>query len=110
MTVSYIGLGEMGGRMAVHIARAGYKLTVYNRTTSKAKRFGKKYKCTYANSIEEACKSSDVIMTCLRNDQVVETVMKEIFKHTKPGSIIIDNSTTNYELAENLYQQAKKQK
>ena len=49
-------------------------------------------------------------MTCLRNDQVVETVMKEIFKHTKPGSIIIDNSTTNYELAENLYQQAKKQK
>jgi len=110
MNIGFIGLGEMGGRMAVHIARAGYKLTVYNRTTSKAKRFAKKYNCTYVKSIAEACKNSDVVMTCLRNDQVVETVMKEIFKHTKPGSIIIDNSTTNYELAESLYQRAKKQK
>lgn len=110
MRVSYIGLGEMGGRMAVHIAQAGYKLTVYNRTLSKAHKFAKKYKCTYAKSIEEACKNSNIIMTCLRNDQVVEIVYKEIFKHTKPGSIIVDNSTTNYELAEKLHKQAKKQK
>jgi 3-hydroxyisobutyrate dehydrogenase len=47
-------------------------------------------------------------MTCLRNDQTVKTVMKDIFKYAKLGSIIVDNSTTNYELAQNLNQQAKK--
>ena len=110
MNVVYIGLGEMGGRMAVHIKKAGYNLIVYNRTLSKAKRFAKKYDCDYVDSIPAACGNGRVIMTCLRNDQVVENVMSQILKYSRPGTTIIDNSTTNYQLAQKLYRKAKKKK
>ena len=35
-TVAFIGLGTMGYPMAGHLAKAGHRVTVYNRTTSKA--------------------------------------------------------------------------
>ena len=34
--VAFIGLGVMGYPMAGYISKAGHKVTVYNRTTSKA--------------------------------------------------------------------------
>ena len=55
MNVCYIGLGSMGGRIAKHISRAGFTLTVYNRTVSKAKAFARKNQCGYDTSIKEAC-------------------------------------------------------
>ena len=39
MRLGYIGLGTMGGAMAENLIKAGYTLTVYNRTASKAERF-----------------------------------------------------------------------
>ena len=38
MTAAFIGLGVMGYPMAGHLARAGHKVAVYNRTTAKAER------------------------------------------------------------------------
>jgi 3-hydroxyisobutyrate dehydrogenase and related beta-hydroxyacid dehydrogenases len=35
-TVAFLGLGVMGDPMAGHLARAGHRVTVYNRTASKA--------------------------------------------------------------------------
>ncbi|HWT19017.1 MAG TPA: NAD(P)-binding domain-containing protein, partial [Variovorax sp.] len=35
-TVAFLGLGVMGGPMAGHLAKAGHKVTVYNRTPAKA--------------------------------------------------------------------------
>ena len=39
MRLGYIGLGTMGAAMAENLIRAGYAMTVWNRTLSKAQRF-----------------------------------------------------------------------
>ena len=41
-TISYLGLGTMGGGMASNLLEAGYKLTVWNRSVENANRSPKK--------------------------------------------------------------------
>ncbi|MCB1439407.1 MAG: NAD(P)-binding domain-containing protein, partial [Nitratireductor sp.] len=41
--VAFIGLGVMGYPMAGHIAKAGYDVTVYNRTAAKAEKWAGEY-------------------------------------------------------------------
>ena len=106
MKIGYIGLGTMGQRIAVHLAK-NKKLTVYNRTIAKAKWFANNFNSKCVSSIKELCDQSNIIFLCLQNDQAVTGVMKEIFEHAKIGTIIIDNSTIDHQLAIKLYSQAK---
>jgi 3-hydroxyisobutyrate dehydrogenase len=41
-TISYLGLGTMGGGMASNLLKAGYKLTVWNRSAEECKPFARK--------------------------------------------------------------------
>ena len=41
--VAFLGLGIMGSRMAANVARAGFELTVWNRTTATAERFASEH-------------------------------------------------------------------
>ena len=41
--IAFLGLGVMGYPMAGHLANAGYDITVYNRTNSKAKKWISKF-------------------------------------------------------------------
>ena len=51
---AFIGLGVMGYPMAGFLAKAGHKVTVYNRTTSKAEKWVKEYSGELAFSPAEA--------------------------------------------------------
>ena len=46
--VAFLGLGIMGSRMAANLAKAGFELSVWNRTASKAERFAEQYGATLA--------------------------------------------------------------
>ena len=48
--VSFIGLGVMGYPMAGYISKAGYNVTVYNRTKAKAEKWVKEYKGNVADT------------------------------------------------------------
>ena len=41
--VTFLGLGVMGAPMAGHLARAGHRVTVYNRTATKAQAWVAEY-------------------------------------------------------------------
>ena len=97
MNVCYIGLGSMGGRIAKHISRAGFTLTVYNRTVSKAKAFARKNQCGYDTSIKEACVGAQLIMMCVFDEAASWSVIKDIVAHAKEGTIIMDNGTASFE-------------
>jgi 3-hydroxyisobutyrate dehydrogenase len=45
MKVAFIGLGTMGYPMAGHLCRAGFSLSVFNRTTEKAKKWSAEFWC-----------------------------------------------------------------
>ena len=87
-----------------------FKISVYNRTLIKAKKFSKKFKCVYQSSIKSLCKNKDIIILCLTTDSVVESIIDQIIKYINPGSIIIDHSTINYQVSNRIYNIAKKRK
>ena len=99
--IGFIGLGIMGFPMAGHLATNGYKLTVFNRTLRKSQDWIKKYNGTLCESLSELAKSSEVIFLCVGNDDDVKNIINGddgIINHLKPGTILIDHTTTSAEL------------
>lgn len=93
--VGFIGLGLMGGPMAANIARAGYPLTVYNRTASKAAEV-KELGAQVAASPREVAENSEVIVTMLSDAASVEAVLTGddgLLAGAQKGSVLIDMST-----------------
>ena len=107
MKISFLGLGAMGYPMAGHLANAGYDVSVFNRTTSKAEKWASEYKGQLAKTPEEAAKNADVILTNVGNDNDVREIYNKIFSAAKTGVILIDHTTTSAIIARELSKEAK---
>src|SRR6478609_10455796 len=93
--ISYLGLGTMGGGMVSNLLKAGYKLTVWNRSGEKVKAFAKKG-ARAAESPADAIRDADLVIYMLSNDQAVEEVVfgaNGILSEIKEGQIAMDMST-----------------
>ena len=94
-TISYLGLGTMGGGVASNLLEAGYKLTVWNRSAEKCNPFARKG-ARVAESPADAVRDADLVIYMLSNDQAVEEVVfgaNGILSGIKEGQIAMDMST-----------------
>jgi 3-hydroxyisobutyrate dehydrogenase-like beta-hydroxyacid dehydrogenase len=94
-TISYLGLGTMGSGMASNLLKAGYELTVWNRSVEKCEPFARKG-ARVADTPTDAIRDAEVVMYCLSNDQAVEEVVfgaKGILSGIDEGQIAMDMST-----------------
>ena len=94
-TISYLGLGTMGSGMASNLFKAGYELTVWNRSAEKCEPLARKG-ARVADSPADAVRDVDLVIYMLSNDQAVEEVVfgaKGILGGIKEGQIAIDMST-----------------
>ena len=94
-TISYLGLGTMGGGVASNLREAGYKLTVWNRSAEKCNPFARKG-ARVAESPADAVRDADLVIYMLSNDQAVEEVVfgaNGILGGIKEGQIAMDMST-----------------
>lgn len=108
--VGWIGTGVMGGAMCGHILKAGYPVTVFNRTRSKAEELLKN-SAKWAESPLEVAECSDVVFTMVSFPKDVREVVlsdRGILAGLKPGGIIVDMSTSSPGLAVEIYNEAKK--
>jgi 3-hydroxyisobutyrate dehydrogenase len=99
--VGFIGLGIMGLPMAMHIARAGYPLTAYNRTRSKAEPL-RSLGVYIANSPREVAERSDVVIAMVTDGPDVEQILfgeDGVVKGARPGMVFIDMGTNSPEHA-----------
>ena len=103
--IAWIGTGVMGKPMALHLAKAGHDITVYNRTDEKAKAMRPDVKAV--ETIKEAVDKADVIFTIVGFPKDVKEVYNEIFAHAKPGAICLDMTTSSPTLAKELYLEGK---
>ncbi len=96
--VGYIGLGIMGTPMAMNLLKAGFSVTVYNRTASKAQPL-REAGATVASSIAGLVAAGPgVICLNVTDTPDVEAILfgeGGIAQHASPGLIIIDHSTIN---------------
>jgi 3-hydroxyisobutyrate dehydrogenase-like beta-hydroxyacid dehydrogenase len=93
--ISYLGLGAMGSGMASNLLKAGYELTVWNRSAEKCEPFARKG-ARVAGTPADAVRDVELVMYSLSNDQAVEEVVfgpKGILSGSKEGQIAIDMST-----------------
>ncbi|GAA0383002.1 NAD(P)-dependent oxidoreductase [Paenibacillus motobuensis] len=93
--IGFIGLGTMGAPMAANLLKAGYEVTVYNRTASKCSPLVSQG-AKQAASPKEAAASTDIVITMVSNDQSIEAVYdgsEGVLSGLKSGAIVIDCST-----------------
>src|SRR5437667_4235562 len=94
-TISYLGLGTMGSGMAFNLLKAGYKLTVWNRSVEKCEPFARKG-ARVADTPADAVRDAELVMYSLSKDQAVEEVVfgsNGILSGITAGQIAIDMST-----------------
>jgi 3-hydroxyisobutyrate dehydrogenase-like beta-hydroxyacid dehydrogenase len=94
-TISYLGLGTMGGGMVSNLLKAGYGLTVWNRSAKKCEPFARKG-ARVAETPADAVRDTELVMYSLSNDEAVEEVVfgpKGILRGINEGQIAMDMST-----------------
>lgn len=108
--IGWIGTGVMGKSMCAHLLKAGYKVSVYNRTKEKANdliQMGS----TWCSSPKDVAEKSDIIFTIVGYPHDVEEVYlgeNGVLKTIKNGSVIVDMTTSEPSLAQKIYEEAKK--
>jgi 3-hydroxyisobutyrate dehydrogenase len=94
--VAFLGLGIMGSRMAANLARAGFDLTVWNRTGSTAEAFCSEHRAQLALTPAEAAAGASIVITMVVDgDQVREVLLGSdgAAIQAQPGTVLIDCST-----------------
>jgi 3-hydroxyisobutyrate dehydrogenase len=104
--LGFIGIGNMGSRIARRLLENGYRLIAYDRTRETAEAL-RKYGATVADSIAILASEANVILSCLANDEAVKSVYSDpqgVFAYVHRGSSIIDMSTVLPATSRELYQ------
>lgn len=107
--IGWIGTGVMGKSMCVHILKKGYALSVYNRTREKAGELCKEG-ASWLGTPGDVAAASDVTFTMVGEPPDVEQVILGkggVLERSRPGSVIVDMTTSEPSLARRIYEEAK---
>jgi 3-hydroxyisobutyrate dehydrogenase-like beta-hydroxyacid dehydrogenase len=94
--VGFIGLGIMGSRMAASLRRAGFELTVFNRTRERADAWAAEHRGTVAATPREAADGADVVITMVVDGPQVEAMLlgpDGAAEGAREGALFVDMST-----------------
>ena len=110
MSVAFLGLGVMGYPMAGHLARAGHRLTIYNRTGAKALRWQEKHAGTSASTPAAAAAGAELVLMCVGNDDDVRAVVlgaDGALSAMRKGAILVDHTTASAQIAREIHAAAQ---
>lgn len=102
--IAFIGLGNMGGPMALNLCKAGYRLSVFDVMPDAVKKLTDAG-ATAAADIPAAVKDADIVITMLPGNEHVKKVYLDaegVLAHAKAGALLIDSSTINADIARDV--------
>ena len=100
--IAFIGLGNMGSKMAVHLAKAGHNVYGHDlneNLVNKLSSFG----IIKENSLSQLAIDKDIIITMLPNGEIVENVLNEMIDNISNKTTFIDCSTIDVNTAIRLH-------
>lgn len=103
--LGFVGLGNMGSRIARRLLDHGYQLAVYDRDITRAEAIAE-HGAIVAGNLLELARTSEVILSCLTNDEAVRSVYagaEGIFAGAKPGTVVLEMSTISPETSRELH-------
>lgn len=113
LNVSFLGLGVMGSPMARHLANAGHRLTIYNRSPGRVERWQADHpglEARVAASPAEAAEGADAVVTCVGNDDDLADVVlgpHGVFSTLRRGGVFIDHTTVSARIARQIAVEAR---
>jgi 3-hydroxyisobutyrate dehydrogenase len=101
MKVGFIGIGTMGGHMALNVRKGGHDVVVHDVREAAA---GPHLKagCTWANSVREVAAASDIVFTSLPGPKEVQQVADELIGSMRKGAAWFDLSTNSPTTVRNI--------
>lgn len=104
--IAFLGMGLMGTRMASRLLQAGYSVAVWNRSPHACEPLLQQGASLLAlNEIA----NYPIILTCLADDQAVESVFDQIQPYLKTKQIIVDFSSLSVSATQQLALSAQQQ-
>jgi 3-hydroxyisobutyrate dehydrogenase len=106
--IGWIGTGVMGSSMLSHILDRGYPAYVFTRTREKARRVEEKG-AIWCDSVTSVCEQADLVFTMVGFPADVRQVYLSsdgLLEHAKPGSVLVDMTTTSPALAVEIHETA----
>jgi 3-hydroxyisobutyrate dehydrogenase len=107
--VGWIGTGVMGLSMCKHLINAGHQAFVYSRTASRAQPLVD-LGATWCNSPKAVAEHADIVFTIVGFPSDVRQVILDPFEGAlaglKPGSLVVDMTTSEPSLAQEIARQA----
>ena len=100
--VAFIGLGVMGFPMAGHLAKAGHKVAVYNRTRERATQWTEKYSGRVADTPAMAVRDAELVFACVGADDDLRQILygnDGAFAGMSKDAIFIDHTTDSAAVA-----------
>jgi 3-hydroxyisobutyrate dehydrogenase len=104
--VAFLGLGVMGLPMAGHLARAGHRVTVFNRTASKAQAWAAEFGGKAASTPREAAGGASIVFACVGNDDDLRAITlgsDGAFAGMARDTVFVDHTTASAAVARELY-------
>jgi 3-hydroxyisobutyrate dehydrogenase-like beta-hydroxyacid dehydrogenase len=104
-SVGFIGLGVMGGPMAGHLAKAGYRLALFDARPQHAARLAAQLGAAASapHSPAEVAQASDIVVTMVPNGEVVHDLVggeHGLLQGFAPGALLLDTSSSEPWLTE----------
>jgi 3-hydroxyisobutyrate dehydrogenase len=96
--VAVLGTGTMGRGIAGSLLRAGFTVTVWNRTPARAQGIG----ATVAVDPAAAVRDAEVVVTVLFDEHAVEEVAREALPAMRGGAVWVQSATVGPEGARRL--------
>jgi 3-hydroxyisobutyrate dehydrogenase/2-hydroxy-3-oxopropionate reductase len=96
--VAVVGTGRMGAAMACRVAGAGFDLSLFNRTASRAQAVAKDTGGAVVVSAREAAAEAEVVVVSLADDAAVEATYRGEEGQAsglRPGAVVCDTSTVD---------------
>jgi 3-hydroxyisobutyrate dehydrogenase-like beta-hydroxyacid dehydrogenase len=93
--LGFVGIGNMGSRIALRLLEHGYRVTVYDSDYEKAAALASEG-AEIATSIASLARNSEIVFSCLTNDEAVRNVHLTpdgILSNVRLGSVVVDMST-----------------
>ena len=103
--IAFIGLGVMGYPMAGHCKKSGFEVTVFNRTTEKAKAWVNEFSGSMAITPKLAAQQANVILLCVGNDDDLRSVMlgeNGVLAGVNKGDVVVDHTTASAQVAREM--------
>ncbi len=103
--LGFIGLGNMGSRIARRLLDHGFQVSVYDRNLTKVEDIAARG-AMVAKSVLESASAADVLLSCLTNDKAVRSVYhgpEGVLARARPETVILEMSTISPESSRELH-------